>query len=162
MHSFMRLLLTLTVATVFFAPSATLRCFGQDPLAVAATKADDVGDTNAILGVWKLANQEFIDGKGIAWLEAARKFPSLEWDFAAETLTLDKTTKLRYRIDLTQQPHAIDIAGLDRKNPEAFVPGIFKLEGTKLTVCLCRFQDRERPKGFSPQLPAAHLYEFVR
>jgi uncharacterized protein (TIGR03067 family) len=114
----------------------------------------------ALLGVWKLSNDEQVKGK--EWRPVAMRSPAVEWEFTNyQQLIVDPQNPKTS----TSKGYRLDPAGrgtIDVQLQLKVGLGIYKLEGDKLIICLGKEGGSERPADFSPASPGERRLEFVR
>jgi uncharacterized protein (TIGR03067 family) len=133
--------------------AAILACWCE-----AQDKPEKKSDAEAIQGVWKITHFEE-QGK----VEPPEKFKSMVYVFMDGKATIKVDGKAvvegKYKLDPSKDPKHIDLKLGDEDGP-----GIYKLDGNKLTICAPAFAAKaKRPKEFkAPKDSRLMLMKFER
>jgi len=120
-------------------------------LAVADDKPDDL---KALVGRWKPAAKEY-EGKDVS----ASLGRSVAWTIQADAIWPIKAGgpgKMTFRLDPTKAPKEIDLTFADGPSRDESFVGIYKVEKGKLTLCLARLSDKNRPREFKSRAGTGH------
>jgi RNA polymerase sigma factor (sigma-70 family) len=125
--------------------------------------APQKGDAESIRGHWKVIKVK-ADGKFLGKELSDKQ----KWTFGDKTLTITyvgedskEKDEASYSVDPKQVPPRIDLAFTTRPSKRVF-PGIYKLEGNKLTVTYSKGEERPRDLQSPAEESGSILFELER
>lgn len=115
---------------------------------VLTYQRSNVSDQGKLEGTWTVATHE-IEGDR----SDTHGYKGSKVTIAGDLMTIDKpgkgTQEATIRVDPASSPKSLDLTPLREKKPGATLPGIYRLEGDTLTLCLPTIPGRVRPTAFT-------------
>lgn len=123
---------------------------------IASTDADETkSDLERLQGKWNLKRGE-TNGVSLAEVLKKKGIGKLQIDFSDDLMTMSgfgtQDHKYRFTLEPDEKPNAIDSIAEETQGKAAKgtrVPGIYKIDGDTLTLCLANELTVERPRKFA-------------